>query len=283
MLDRNIEIFIKVAEFNSFTVAAQVLYISQPAVSHAIKHLEDELKVQLFYRDKRKGLVITDIGKKILSLVRQMEDIDNRITQIAYQENNLISGTLRIASLPSLTASYVSHALKMFHQLYPNVKIEIREGTPQEVKAMVDGYMVDLAFSTSPYDQYDYITIKEDQMLCISQSSSKRKVILSKLDHTLILTKSAFETVMDNTKNGNFIDMKNVIIVQNLDSMMNMVNDGIGDGIISAHPLTYIKKEYTINDLKPDINFEIGVFTNNLNELTPVAKEFVRILKENIV
>lgn len=120
-------------------------------------------------------------------------------------------------------------------------------------------------------------------MLCISQSSSKRKVILSKLDHTLILTKSAFETVMDNTKNGNFIDMKNVIIVQNLDSMMNMVNDGIGDGIISAHPLTYIKKEYTINDLKPDINFEIGVFTNNLNELTPVAKEFVRILKENIV
>ena len=43
------------------------------------------------------------------------------------------------------------------------------------------------------------------------------------------------------------------------------------------------KKEYTINDLKPDINFEIGVFTNNLNELTPVAKEFVRILKENIV
>ena len=160
MLDRNIEIFIKVAEFNSFTVAAQVLYISQPAVSHAIKHLEDELKVQLFYRDKRKGLVITDIGKKILSLVRQMEDIDNRITQIAYQENNLISGTLRIASLPSLTASYVSHTLKMFHQLYPNVKIEIREGTPQEVKAMVDGYMVDLAFSTSPYDQYDYITIK---------------------------------------------------------------------------------------------------------------------------
>lgn len=260
-----------------------MLYISQPAVSHAIKHLEDELKVQLFYRDKRKGLVITDIGKKILSLVRQMEDIDNRITQIAYQENNLISGTLRIASLPSLTASYVSHTLKMFHQLYPNVKIEIREGTPQEVKAMVDGYMVDLAFSTSPYDQYDYITIKEDQMLCISQSSSKRKVILSKLDHTLILTKSAFETVMDNTKNGNFIDMKNVIIVQNLDSMMNMVNDGIGDGIISAHPLTYIKKEYTINDLKPDINFEIGVFTNNLNELTPVAKEFVRILKENIV
>ena len=77
--------------------------------------------------------------------------------------------------------------------------------------------------------------------------------------------------------------MKNVIIVQNLDSMMNMVNDGMSDGIISAHPFNLYQKEYTINDLKPDINFEIGVFTNNLNELTPVAKEFVRILKENIV
>ena len=79
MLDRNIEIFIKVAEFNSFTVAAQVLYISQPAVSHAIKHLEDELKVQLFYRDKRKGLVITDINSIIC--ISYSKDVSSIISQ----------------------------------------------------------------------------------------------------------------------------------------------------------------------------------------------------------
>ena len=48
-LDRNIEIFIKVAEFNSFTVCCSgAIHITACFISHASKHLEDELKVQLF-------------------------------------------------------------------------------------------------------------------------------------------------------------------------------------------------------------------------------------------
>ncbi len=282
MLDRNLEIFIKVAEYGSFTIASQILYISQPAVSHAIKHLEEDLKVQLFYRDKRMGLILTEVGKKILALARQMEDIDNRILQTAYQENNLISGKLRIASLPSLTATYVSQTLGIFHERYPNVKIEIKEGSPQEIRSMVEGYMVDFALSTSPYDQFDYITLKQDEMIAISGGMQKQAGIvdLSHPEETLILTQPAYETIMDNTSQGHFIDMGKVIIVRNINTLTHMVSDNIGFGIVSNHPLTSANGAFCIHEIAPTVKFEIGLFSINLKEMTPVAKEFVNVLQK---
>ena len=280
MLDRNLEIFIRAAEYESFTAAAQVLYVSQPAVSHAIKHLEEELKVQLFYRDKRKGLVLTQVGRKILSLARQMEEIDNRILQTAYQENNLISGRLRIASLPSLTATYVSQTLKIFHERYPNVTIEIREGSPQEIMNMVEGYMVDLALSTSPYEQFDSITLKHDEMVAISSGTQDRfdTIDLSHPQETLILTRRAYETMTGNIAKGYFIDMRNVIIVENIDTLIHMVKDKIGIGIISRHPLSSSEQNFCTYDINPAIRFDIGLFSTNLKETTPVAKEFINLL-----
>ncbi|MDT8716963.1 LysR family transcriptional regulator [Clostridium sp. 19966] len=68
----NLKIFISVADEKSITEAANNLYISQPAVSKAIKNLEDELTVKLFQRDKRNVLLITDVEEKILLLAQQM-------------------------------------------------------------------------------------------------------------------------------------------------------------------------------------------------------------------
>lgn len=93
MLNHNLETFIKVAEHGSITQAAKTLYITQPAVSNAISKLETDLKVKLFFRDKRNGLILTDVGQKILILAKQMEDINNRICQAAYKENNFIGDT----------------------------------------------------------------------------------------------------------------------------------------------------------------------------------------------
>ena len=87
MINHNLRIFISVAEKGSFTAAADELFITQPAVSRAIKALEDELNLKLFYRDKRKGLILTDAGQKILVLARQMLDMENRIYQTAFRED----------------------------------------------------------------------------------------------------------------------------------------------------------------------------------------------------
>ena len=75
-----------------YTLTANELYISQPAVSRAIRALEEELEIKLFYRDKRSDLILTDTGEKILLLTRQMADLENRMYQIAFQDRNFQGG-----------------------------------------------------------------------------------------------------------------------------------------------------------------------------------------------
>ena len=62
MLNNNLHIFITAAELGSLTEAAKKLYVTQPAISHAIKKLEDELGVQIFHRENSK-LSLNETGK----------------------------------------------------------------------------------------------------------------------------------------------------------------------------------------------------------------------------
>ena len=80
----------------------------------AIKILEDELNLKLFHRDKRKGLILTDIGHEILIFVRQMEEMENRMYQAAFRSNNFIGDKVRIASMPILTSIILS---EVFYRL----------------------------------------------------------------------------------------------------------------------------------------------------------------------
>ena len=95
-----LKIFINVADAANITRAAEVLHITQPAASKAIKALEDELGVPLFYRDKRNGLALTDIGKRVLKYARQMMLMEERLYQTAFMAKNMLEGTLKIATLP---------------------------------------------------------------------------------------------------------------------------------------------------------------------------------------
>lgn len=98
----SLHIFVKVAETLNMTEAANELYISQPAVSKAIKSMETSLGVKLLIRDKQNKIKLTDAGKEIVVLARQMIVIENKIYQVADQENHLLRGKLRLArSLPS--------------------------------------------------------------------------------------------------------------------------------------------------------------------------------------
>lgn len=76
-----------------------------------------------------------------------MEDIDNRIYQCALKEKNMVGGRVRIAVLTSLVSTILAKALKKYRCLYPDIHIEIKEGTPNEVFAMVEEHSADFAVS----------------------------------------------------------------------------------------------------------------------------------------
>lgn len=282
MMNHNLTIFISVAEMGSITKAAKTLFITQPAVSNAIHKLEKELDVRLFYRDKRNGLILTEVGQQVLALAREMLTLDNRIQQVALNDKGIVGGHLRIGTLPSLTATIVTQTLQDYRQLYPEVVIEIKEGHPREINEMVANHRVDLAVSAGPYGQFDHEELMTDRIIAAypTQHRGLSELNLTTTNEMLIFNQPAFETVLDNlNRRQPFVDMRQVITVQSAEAAMAMVKAEIGVGIISEYTLDSLGENLQKCPVSPTVNFDIGVFANDLRDVSPAAREFIRILK----
>ncbi len=279
MLNHNLHIFINVAEKGSITEAANELYISQPAVSKAIKNLEEELNLKLFHRDKRKGLILTDVGHEILLLSRQMADLENRMYQTAFRSNNFIGGKVKIAAVPIVTSYCLAKVLYAFRQKYPFVTVELTEGSASDVKKAVEEHQVDFGISYSPFGTLDYEVIYEDHMIAVSKDplSQGSIVDLSEKPEQFILCQSGKEVTLENLDtNASFLARST--IVEHAGTVIALAEEKNGIGIVSN-----LLAEITPNDLhrypiNPEIHSEIGIIAHNIDDLTPVALELKRMI-----
>lgn len=281
MLTHNLRIFLKVADFCSITETANALYISQPAVSKAIQSLEKELKLKLFYRDKKNGMILTEAGNKILLLARQMEELENRIYQTAFKENNFIGGKLRIASVPITTTVLLPKILYRFKETYPYVAVEIKEGSPVAVKKMVEEHIADFALSYAPFGNLNSEILFKDEMVAILPPNKTVKFVdLINNAENLIFCRAGLETVLKQLPSERKIDFSRSLLVQNAETVVRMVEEKNGIGIISKFTLSSIPHSLQICPITPTLDIQIGLIANDLNDLTPVAQAFTRMLRE---
>lgn len=119
-----LEAVLAVADEGSFTVAAQVLGISQPSLSRRIHSLEETLGLRLFLPIGRR-MQLTDAGRRVANTARRtLQDLEDLRRQEAGADEAL-SGTLRAAGLPSLVATRLPRHLGAFHRAHPDVHIEV--------------------------------------------------------------------------------------------------------------------------------------------------------------
>lgn len=281
MINNNLRIFIQVAEKGSFTQVANEMYISQPAVSRAVKTIEDELNIKLFFRDKRNGLILTDIGEKILRQARAMEDIENRIYQEALKENNFLGGKVRIASIPVLTSVILSKAFYNFRNLYPDVTIELIEGNPQDIRIAVKEHKVDFGFTSTPFGDLDREIVFHDRILSVDRKpfDSEKPSSLKENTSQYILCDAAYETLMEQLKDDK-VDLENSFIVKQPETVVSLVEQGNGIGIISELTLNAIQNNLYRHIITPPVELEIGIIAIDLNDLTIVANKMLNIVKE---
>src|SRR5450755_903965 len=101
---RQLRAFVAVAQLKSFTRAAELLHLSQPALTVQIRKLEDALRCRLLDRNSR-TVELTRIGRELLpTLLRTLYDIDAIVLDSHAQSAGRL-GTVRVASLPSFAAS----------------------------------------------------------------------------------------------------------------------------------------------------------------------------------
>jgi DNA-binding transcriptional LysR family regulator len=117
---------VAVAERGNFSEAALDLQLSQPAISHAIATLEEELGVPLFARG-RHGAVLTPAGERILYHARQALQSLEMMEREANLHKGLHGGHVRIASFRSVATHLLPKAIAKFHNQFPEVAVTIIE------------------------------------------------------------------------------------------------------------------------------------------------------------
>ena len=278
LLNNNLRIFITVAELQSLTEAAKKLYISQPAVSQAVRKLEEELDIKLFIRNKRSKLMLTGIGKEILALAYQMADLENRLYQTAYAENHMMAGTVRVATVPLGVSIILSRVLPIFKKQFPQVNVELLEGNPLEVKGMVQNFQADFGISTSPYLDLEHRLLMKDRMISVSRNEAM-SLDLKKDTSDLILCRVAYESITEQLA-GKSIDLSHALVVEAASTQLNMIENGNGNGIVSELMLSTIPNELVRGTVKPTMEMEISLIAHSFEDLSTSAKEITRMIME---
>lgn len=160
------------------SLAAEALHTSQPGVSKQIQLLEEELKLQVFQRNGKRLVGITEPGKVVLELaervMRQMENIKRVGDEFAQEE----TGTITIATTHTQARYRLPAAVKAFMDMYPKVKLAIHQGNPTQVAEQVASGEADIGIATEAISNYEKI-------LCLPAYQWNRCLVMPH-DHELL-------------------------------------------------------------------------------------------------
>ena len=147
---RQLKAFVVVAQTRSFAQACGLLHLSQPALSIAIRNLEQAVGGTLFVRTTR-SIALSPEGEAFLPLAqRLLRDWDSAFGDLRELFGRQ-RGKLIVAAMPSFASSLLPEVLLAFHRQYPNINISVQDVVAENVVAMVREGRAELGVSFAPH------------------------------------------------------------------------------------------------------------------------------------
>lgn len=168
---KQLRYFQAIARCGGFTRAAEQLHVAQPAVSMAIRKLEQQLDLTLFHRQDR-TVSLTDEGQRLLPhadrILQALAD-----AQLEMQElKGLTQGEVRVG-IPSMLGSYYFPPILMaFHQNYPHLKLSVIEAGTWQLQQMLEAGELDLAVIVAeflPNELQAEVFLRQQMMVTVAQ------------------------------------------------------------------------------------------------------------------
>ena len=286
-------VFYTVAKCKSITKAAEELFISQPAVSQAIKSLETQIGGKLFNRVSR-GMELTEPGgretfekvAKAIELLNSAENDFSKLSEVAY-------GSVRIAAAANVINFFLIKYIKEFRETYPNVSLTFFNGTSKECIEMVKEDKADVGFANLPITNnsvnFTGQTGKIHDVFVASDKYSElfdRQIEIGYLSNYPLLMLDG--TTMTRNKIDEFLEELHVRLTPDIEFgsvelLTSLAVNGLG---IACVPKEYVLDEINSGKLKvldvtPELPLRaIGVVTNKQKTLNFAVNEFLKILNK---
>lgn len=168
-----LEVLVTVARERSFSRAAEVLNRTQPAISQAVRRLEQEVGEKLFDRSTKDG-TLTFAGEVLLDYARQMLNLRYTAQAAIVEMRNLHHGKVTI-SANEHTVFYLLPVIEEFRRLHPLIKIEVQRGVASRIPKQITGREVELGvISFTPNDDsLRSVSVMTDELVLIASPKHK--------------------------------------------------------------------------------------------------------------
>ncbi len=289
------KVFYTVAKCGSLTRAAEELYISQPAVSQAIKQLESQLGVSLFNR-LHKGMELSAQGGELVfadveRALQLLNGVEGRLDEL----KRSAKGTLRIGASETIFQYVLAEKIVEYRKLYPQVKIELLSDVSPKIIELMKTGRCDIGFLNLPSAPDDGIAIADsifllhDIFIAGKEFSSLADKTLSARDlqnYPLLLMeeKTVARAALKRYAESHGVDLRPSVEIDSWGFMKRLVVNGMGIGCIP--------REYAMNKLGDGSLFELKVepemparsvglaLPKNVN-MTYSLRSFINLFKKN--
>ncbi|KKK36706.1 LysR family transcriptional regulator [Mesobacillus campisalis] len=283
---RHLEYFAEVAETLSFTKASQNLHVTQPSISKAIKNLEGELGVPLFYRSS-KQLELTDAGKAVLINAKKVLEAFKNLTLELTDIMELKSGEIRIGIPPIVGAAFFSKLISHFKEEFPFIKITLTEVGTKKIKQGVDDGTLDIGLiCTLPArtGNFELIPALKDPVMLIvhkdNELASRKEVHFSDLaNEPFVLYRKDFtlyDLIIEECSKNNF--QPNIVCESSQkDFLLGMVEGKLGVALLPSkicHDINN-KNLAVIPFYGSDVNLDLGMIWKKDKYLSFAVREFI--------
>lgn len=286
------KVFCDLTETKSFTRAAEINGITQSAVSQQVSSLERQFKTLLIERSKKKfrltreGALLYDAGKSIIQLY---EALHSRLQEA----KDIISGTVRIATIYSIGLHDLPPYLKQFLKSYPTVNVHVEYQRANQVYDDVLGNVVDLGLVAYPIREprLEVIELRRDPMVLICHPNhplarQKQVKITALQDERFVAfepdipTRKALDKVLRDEK----VTVNTTMEFDNIETVKRAVEIEAGVSVVPASTVVQEVAKHTLAALPfvgIDITRPTALIYRKGKVLSPAMKQFIEVLQQN--
>ena len=285
-------IFNVVAKSQSFSKAAETLFMTQSAVSQSIKQLESSIDMVLFQRTA-KGVRLTEAGNILYKYTSSaMELLETGLLKLDALKT-LDDGELKIGASDSISTHFLLPHLEMFHKIYPNIKIKIINRVTSETIELLKNGKIDIAFGNLPIQDDDLEVIEcmsvQDTFVAGNDFSNLKDKIFSReeisnLPLILLENKANSRKYVDKVflESGQVLTPSIELGAHDLLLQLAKINLGVSC-VVKEFSQNYIKNKFVfeLKQKNPIPKRAIGYCYSKNLPITPTMKEFMKFLDSN--
>ncbi len=181
--DFRLTVFLSVARSLSFTRAAAMLNISQPAISKHIKELESEFGEPLFNR-RGNSISLTEKGVEIIPLIEHVLDSYTALDSAVRRDDSQYQGVLRIGASTTIAQYLLPELLAKFNKHYPNIRISLINANSDEVVKMLQRKEIEIAMIEDDHTTpaVHYTPFATDEIVLVSTNQHRRKIAIEQIE-----------------------------------------------------------------------------------------------------